>query len=178
MHPLAAPFASFKPAQSRLARLSVFVLQLNLVITGLFYYLGQCTQQTDESALKEAFVAKSFFLSMLGSIFMLPILSAPLCCLCANKVKTSVDNKLKVVKRRVLLRALLIALATLSCICVPVYAGYLSMHMNDQSLCFMLAAVIGSCVWGITVPNLIWIGLQSLFAQSRLTKCIASGTAL
>ena len=73
VHPIYAPFASFRLQVSRLVRYSAYQLQINLVLIAI---IGVFSTRDAPKTLEE--IQKVFYVSMGMSVLLLPILSEPI----------------------------------------------------------------------------------------------------
>lgn len=88
MHPIVAPFTSFFATQSRLLRLSAFVLQINMFVLCINNYFGRSYRvssiRPDEQVIDQVDMNNIARASIVSSVLLLPFISEPLCSLLSN----------------------------------------------------------------------------------------------
>lgn len=96
MHPLIAPFISTFATQSRLLRLSAYVLQINIFEACTCYYFNETYRLTairyDDSAIDHTDLQRIALASLIGSFCLLPFISEPICTLLSNTLTRVVSQ--------------------------------------------------------------------------------------
>ena len=97
LHPLVSPFTAFWPTQSRFMRLSIYILQVNLVSGLCFgYFLGVYRESSGASSadrdvhlVDQTDILVIFVATGVAALLLTPWLSEPLIKASANKLEAS-----------------------------------------------------------------------------------------
>lgn len=97
LHPLISPFTTSCPTASRYMRLSIYVLQVNLVSALSFsYFTGvyrrEETEIRDLQMIDQTDILTVFVSAAIASLLSTPWLSEPLIRVCSNKLQAPVQN--------------------------------------------------------------------------------------
>ena len=94
LHPLISPFTCYCPTLSRFTRLSIYLLQVNLVSgLGFGYFVGVYRKnensERDVQLIDQADILTVLISTVIASVLLTPWLSEPLIKICSDKLESS-----------------------------------------------------------------------------------------
>lgn len=152
-----APFTSFLATQTRLVRLTAYLLQFNIVILALMMVYGPEYRQGDnlrqDTFLDSKDIENIQTASLIGSFALLPLIH-PLVSLAENRVNIG-ESRLEATKQSMIAKACFISLYVLSNIGTIVIAAWICKMTPTANQHALASAIFASFVFATMFTNMV-----------------------